>query len=63
MSKEVIITGMKIEKNRLIITEVKQVDSNGMPTRKVNLNEHFAVALKGTIIDLDMDHLKSDYGV
>jgi len=61
MSKEIIITGMKIEKNRLIITEVKQVDSNGMPTRKVNLNEHFAVALKASIIQLDLEHLKEDY--
>ncbi len=63
MSKEVIITGMTIKKGVIEITEVKQVDSNGMPTRKVNLNEHFAISLKASIIDLDMDHLKSDYGV
>lgn len=58
---EIIITGIKIEKNRLIITEAKHVDNNGNPTKKVSINEHFAVALKASIIQLDMDHLKEDY--
>lgn len=54
---------MSIKKGTIEIKEAKFVDSNGMPTRKVNLNEHFAISLKASIIDLDMDHLKSDYGV
>lgn len=58
---EVTITGMSIKKGTIEITEVKFVDSNGFPTKKVNLNEAFAVALKGSIIQLDMEHLKDDY--
>jgi hypothetical protein len=42
---EIIITGMKIEKNQIVITEAKQVDDDGNPTRKVSINEHFAIAL------------------
>lgn len=58
---EIIITGMKIEKNQIVITEAKQVDDDGNPTRKVSINEHFAIALKGSVIDLNLDHLKKDF--
>jgi len=58
---EIIITSMSIKKGTIEIKEAKFVDSNGMPTRKVNLNEHFAVALKASIIQLDLEHLKEDY--
>lgn len=52
---------MKIEKNRLIITEAKHVDENGNPTRSVAINEAFAVALKASEISLNLEHLKSDW--
>ena len=52
---EIIITGISIKKGSIEIKEVKLVDQNGMPTRKIALNEQFAVALKGTIIELNMD--------
>jgi hypothetical protein len=58
---EIIITGMKIEKNQIVITEAKQVDDDGNPTRKVSINEHFAIALKGSVIELNLDHLKKDF--
>jgi len=52
---EIIITSMSIRKGTIEIKEVKLVDQNGMPTRKIALNEQFAVALKGTIIELNME--------
>jgi len=52
---EIIITSMSIQKGTIEIKEVKLVDPNGMPTRKIALNEKFAVALRGTIIELNMD--------
>ena len=52
---------MKIEKNQIVITEAKQVDDDGNPTRKVSINEHFAIALKGSVIELNLDHLKKDF--
>jgi len=52
---------MSIKKGSIEIKEAKFVDANGLPTKKVNLNEAFAVALKASIIQLDMDHLKPDY--
>jgi len=58
---EIIITSMSIKKGVIEIKEAKFVDANGLPTKKVNLNEAFAVALKASIIQLDMDHLKDDY--
>jgi hypothetical protein len=58
---EIIITGMKIEKNQIVITEAKQVDDDGNPTRKVSINEHFAIALKASVIELNLDHLKKDF--
>ena len=58
---KITITGMKIEKNRLIITEAKHIDDNGNPTRPVAINQAFAVALKGSEIELNLDHLKSDW--
>jgi len=58
---EIIITSMSIKKGSIEIKEAKFVDANGLPTKKVNLNEAFAVALKASIIQLDMDHLKPDY--
>lgn len=58
---KITITGMKIEKNRLIITEVKLLDENGNPTRSVAINEAFAVSLKGSEISLNLEHLKSDW--
>jgi hypothetical protein len=60
---EILITSMSIKKGTIEIKEAKFVDSNGLPTKKVNLNEAFAVALKASIIDLDMDHLSDNYGV
>jgi len=58
---EIIITSMSIKKGIIEIKEAKFVDANGLPTKKVNLNEAFAVALKASIITLDMDHLKEGY--
>lgn len=52
---------MSIKKGTIEIKEAKFVDSNGLPTKKVNLNEAFAVALKASIIQLDLNHLKPDY--
>ena len=52
---DIIITSMSIRKGTIEIKEVKLVDQNGMPTRKIALNEQFAVALKGTIIELNME--------
>lgn len=52
---EIIITSMSIQKGTIEIKEVKLVDPNGMPTRTIALNEKFAVALRGTIIELNMD--------
>ena len=52
---EIIITSMSIQKGTIEIKEVKLVDPNVMPTRKIALNEQFAVALRGTIIELNMD--------
>lgn len=59
--RKVLITGLRIEKNKLTITEVKHLDDNGNPTRSVAINEAFAVALKGSEIELNLDHLKSDW--
>ena len=60
MSK-ILITGMAIEKNRIVIKEAKHVDNSGKPTRAVAINEAFAIALKASIIELDLEHLKEDY--
>ena len=54
---EILITKMKVEKNTIEISEAKIIDDNGNPTRSVAINESFAVALKGSIIDLDLSHL------
>ena len=51
---------MKVEKGSIEISEAKIVDSNGNPTRSVAINESFAVALKASIIDLDLSHLKNE---
>ena len=51
---------MKVDKNKIEIFEAKIVDSNGNPTRNVSINESFAVALKGSIINLDLSHLKNE---
>lgn len=51
---------MKVDKNRIEISEAKIVDDNGKPTRSVAINESFAVALKGSIIDLDLSHLNNE---
>tara|TARA_Y100001937_G_scaffold115696_1_gene166798 strand:+ start:231 stop:416 length:186 start_codon:yes stop_codon:yes gene_type:complete len=57
---EILITKMKVDKNKIEIFEAKIVDSNGNPTRNVSINESFAVALKGSIINLDLSHLKNE---
>ena len=51
---------MKVEKNKIEISEAKIIDDNGNPTRAVAINEAFAVALKGSIIDLDLSHLNNN---
>ena len=51
---------MKVDKNKIEISEAKIVDANGNPTRTVAINESFAVALKASIIDLDLSHLKNE---
>ena len=56
---EILITKMKVDKNKIEISEAKIVDANGNPTRTVAINESFAVALKGSIIDLDLSHLNN----
>jgi len=61
MKNKVIITGMKYEKGKIIITEAKHLDSNNNPTRNVAINEHFAISIKASIIQLDLEHLKEDY--
>ena len=60
---EILITKMKVDKNRIEISEAKIVDDNGKPTRSVAINESFAVALKGSIIDLDLSHLNEKNNV
>lgn len=57
---EILITKMRIVKNAIEISEAKIVDDNGNPTRAVAINEAFAVALKGSIIDLDLSHLNNN---
>lgn len=57
---EILITKMKVDKNKIEISEAKIVDENGNPTRNVAINESFAVALKASIIDLDLSHLKNE---
>ena len=57
---EILITKMKVEKNKIEISEAKIVDDAGNPTRAVAINEAFAVALKGSIIDLDLSHLNNN---
>ena len=57
---EILITKMKVQKNTIEISEAKIVDDNGNPTRNVAINESFAVALKGSIIDLDLSHLNNE---
>jgi len=52
---------MSIKKGVIEIKEAKHVDQNGNPTKAVALNESFAVALKGSEIELNLDHLKSDW--
>ena len=59
MSK-ILITKMKVEKGSIEISEAKIVDANGNPTRNVSINESFAIALKGSIINLDLSHLKNE---
>ena len=54
---------MKVDKNKIEISEAKIVDSNGNPTRNVSINESFAVALKGSIINLDLSHLNEKNNV
>ena len=54
---------MKVEKGSIEISEAKIVDSNGNPTRNVSINESFAVALKGSIINLDLSHLNEKNNV
>ena len=53
---KVIITKMSIAKGKIEIGEVKIVDDQGFPVRSIALNEQFAIALKGSIIELNMDH-------
>ena len=60
---EILITKMKVDKNRIEIFEAKIVDDNGNPTRNVAINESFVVALKGSIIDLDLSHLNEKNNV
>ena len=57
---EILITKMKVDKNKIEISEAKIIDENGNPTRTVAINESFAVALKGSIIDLDLSHLNNN---
>ncbi len=57
---EILITKMKVDKNKIEISEAKIVDASGNPTRTVAINESFAVALKGSIIDLDLSHLNNN---
>ena len=62
MSK-ILITKMKVEKGSIEISEAKIVDSNGNPTRSVSINESFAIALKGSILKLDLSHLNKKENV
>jgi len=57
---EILITKMRIVKNAIEISEAKIIDENGNPSRTVAINQSFAVALKGSIIDLDLSHLKNE---
>ena len=54
---------MKVDKNKIEISEAKIVDENGNPTRSVTINESFAVALKASIIDLDLSHINQKENV
>lgn len=60
---EILITKMKVDKNKIEISEAKIVDENGNPTRSVAINESFAVALKASIIDLDLSHINQKENV
>lgn len=51
---KVVITKMSIKKGVIEIKEASLVDDKGFPKRKITLNEQFAVALRGSIIDLNM---------
>tara|TARA_R100000951_G_C2524752_1_gene144554 strand:- start:144 stop:329 length:186 start_codon:yes stop_codon:yes gene_type:complete len=57
---EILITKMRIVKNAIEISEAKIIDENGNPSRTVAINQSFAVALKGSIIDLDLSHLNNE---
>lgn len=57
---EILITKMRIVKNAIEISEAKIIDENGNPSRTVAINQSFAVALKGSIIDLDLSHLNEN---
>ena len=57
---EILITKMRIVKNAIEISEAKIIDENGNPSRTVAINQSFAVALKGSIINLDLSHLNNE---
>ena len=48
------ITGLKIEKNKIEITEAIQIEENGNHIRKLNLNEKFAIALRQTDFEINL---------
>ena len=57
---EILSTKMRGVKNAIEISEAKIIDENGNPSRTVAINQSFAVALKGSIIDLDLSHLNEN---
>tara|TARA_R110001606_G_scaffold373482_1_gene530872 strand:+ start:319 stop:486 length:168 start_codon:yes stop_codon:yes gene_type:complete len=48
------ITGIKIEKNRVVITEAIEIDEDGRNIRKLTINEKFAIALRQTDFEINL---------
>ena len=54
------ITGIKIEKNRVVITEAIEIDEDGRNIRKITINEKFAIALRQTDFEINLTFFGSE---